>query len=646
MIIATAGHVDHGKTSLVRQLTGVNTDRLEEERRRGMSIELGFAYRETDAGHSVGFIDVPGHRRFINAMISGIRGVDLGMLVVDANDGVMPQTREHVQVMELLGVRERIAVITKIDRAATARVAAVRDEVLRLQPGCEVFPVSNATGVGIAALRAGLDSRAAALRTRAAGGYFRLSVDRAFVLKGAGLIVTGTATAGRVAVGDTLRLLTAKSPMAGTKVRVRGIHAQDRPSPTGCAGQRCALNLVGDVAREDIQRGDVLSDPRCVAPGLRFDARLRLLADAPFALKHLQPVKLHLGARRLQARAYFLDDTVAGHGGAVEGDTRLVQFILKEPLQVCWGDRFLIQDDSESAILGGGTVLAPNAPQWRKRQDSRLRYLRAMTLDDPAAILRRLLVEERQVVDFRDFALSFNLQAAEAEALLGSPGLAGIVRVQADTGDWLLETRRWDTLREALQRAVEAWHSSRPMETGIPQETLLLRRDASVPAPLLAAVLDGLIREKRLLRTGGLIKCATHRPAVSPLIQDAWQRLRAFLAQGGFRIPLLSEIERELKLGQKVQATVIATALQAGNLRRISPKRVALPDVLLGLAAEINRLAVRQDSFSVIEAKTHLDLGRDLTIEILEYFDSIHFTQRQGNGRRVRDAALPQRILT
>lgn len=651
MIVATAGHVDHGKTTLVRQLTGANTDRLEEEQRRGMTITLGFAYRKTAAGRSIGFIDVPGHRRFINTMISGIRGVDLGMLVVDAHEGVMPQTLEHVRVMDLLGVRDTLAVITKTDRAAPEQVRALSEALRSLLPAAPVFPVSNLSGTGIAELLAELDTRAAAGCTRSARGHFRLSVDRAFVLKGTGLIVTGTAMAGRVAVGDSLRMYATKSGSEGIKVRVRGIHAQDEATPTGQAGQRCALNLAGDVDREEIERGDMLADARCVRPSLRVDACLRLLDDLPFALKHLQPVKLYLGAKRLSARVYFLDAGTPPpeDGRAVTGHERLVQFILREPLQLCWGDRFLIQDDSESVILGGGTVLSPNAPQWHKRHAPRLARLRALNREDPAECLRGCLRCVGQPVNLNEFRDCLNLQDEEVDALLALPDVAERVRVRRDAGDWLLDRDDWAAVQEHMYHRVADWHAQRPMETGMPQAALLQACGSvgrnPVSTPIRASALDALVGQKRLVLADGRVKCADHRPITSPLIQAAWERLQAFLAKGGFRIPLLSEIERELQLGKKVQSAVISTALKAGNLHRISPKRVALPDVLQQLAIEIDRLAARQGSFTVIEAKTHLCLGRDLTIEILEYFDRVKFTQRQDNARRLMDTTAPARLL-
>lgn len=638
MIVATAGHVDHGKTSLVRQLTGVNTDRLEEEQRRGMTIALGFAYRKTDSGQVIGFIDVPGHRRFINTMIAGIRGVDLGMLVVDAGEGVMPQTREHVRVMELLGVRDTLAVVTKTDRVSPEQLRAVSGAVGGLLPGVRVFPVSSLTGEGMGDLQAELAARAEGQQGQEARGHFRLSVDRAFVLKGVGLIVTGTAMAGRVAVGDSLLLYTAKSGSEGIKVRVRGIHAQDEAAATGQAGQRCALNLVGDVEREDIGRGDMLADARCGAPGLRFDARLRLLDDLPFPLKHLQPVKLYLGARRLSARVYFLETDGTSSGQAGE---RLVQFILRKPLQVCWGDRFLIQDDSESVVLGGGRVLGPAAPQWHKRKPARLARLAAFGHDHPAAILGAWLAAGMGPVDLAAFQTALNLRDDELAALLSLPQGAGWLRLRGDHGDWLLNAGDWDAQREQLLALVADWHQAHPMDAGMPQALLL--RGGAGPA-FLAAVLAALAQEKRLLLAGGRVSCAGYRATLPPALEAGWERLQAYTAERGFHLPLLSEIERDLGLGAKVQGAVIALALKSGQLVQVSAKRVTLPTVLQGLAVAIQGLAARQAVFSVIETKTHLGLGRDLTIEILEYFDSVKFTRREGSGRQLRDADWARRM--
>ena len=649
MIVALAGHVDHGKTSLVRQLTGVNTDRLEEERRRGLTIELGFAYRRTTRGQVIGFIDVPGHRRFINTMIAGVGGVDLGMLVIDAREGVMPQTLEHIRVMRLLGVDEILVVISKIDRVPLARVATVRESVGGLLPASRVFSVSSHTGAGLAVLSDALDARAEEQPERAVGGYFRLSVDRAFVLKGVGLIVTGTAIAGCVRVGETLRLFTGRSGVEGLKVRVRGIHSQGEDSAVGQVGQRCALNLSGDLVRDDIQRGNMLADARCIAPGLRFDASLQLLDESPFRPRQLGQVKLHHGARRLRARLCFLDDVDGGAADeksvALPAPGRLVQFILHEPLQVCWGDRFLIQDDGESVILGGGVVLGPDAPRWHKSRGVRLDQLRAMSADAPRAVLARLLRVGAPPVDLRRFRASLNLRKDELDALLAESAQWRAVRLRHGDDDWLLSGEDWSRWRAHLLRQLAEWQRQHPMDTGMPEGRLLHAPGSVLPRAFLTVALDSLVREGYLHLVAGRLRSADWQPVVPPAVEEAWQRLRSFLLESGFRIPLLSEIERQLRLAPAVQSAVIGMALKAGDLHRIGPRRVTLPEVLLRLAAEINRLVERQESFTVIEAKTHLGLGRDPTIEILEYFDSVHFTRREGNDRRVQDASLPQRIF-
>lgn len=478
-------------------------------------------------------------------------------------------------------------------------------------------------------------------RARAVRGHFRLSVDRVFIIKGIGLIVTGTAIAGRVAVGDSLCLYTARSPNEGITVRVRSIHAQDQAAATGEAGQRCALNLVGDVDCAGIERGDMLADARCV-PGLRFDACLRLLDDLPFPLKHLHTVKLYVGARRLSARVYFLDTNTPP---TAAGPERLVQFILKEPLQVCWGDRFLIQDDSESVILGGGAVLNPHAPQWHKRQPSRLARLREMNRQEPADILHAWLATDGPPIDLNEFKVALNLQNGELDALMALPDLASHMRVRKAGGDWLLTQAAWIGHQDKLYHQVADWHEAHPMDAGMPSPRLSQTRGELHSAAFAAATLEALLQDKRLQLDGALVRCAHHRPALSPVLEAAWQHLQVFLNERGLRIPLLSEIERELRLDPKVQTTVIAIAVKAGRLHQVSPKRVTLPTVLQCLAAEIHRLAGQQELFTVIEAKTHLGLGRDLTIEILEYFDRIHFTQRQGTGRRIKDADLPHKTF-
>ena len=383
MIIATAGHVDHGKTSLVRALTGMETDRLAEEKRRGLSINLGFAYRHSDKGTVLAFVDVPGHIRFINNMIAGISAIDLGMLVIAADDGPMPQTREHLDVLKLLGVKNYIVVITKIDRVEEDRLSEVREKAMALFAGEDppvIFNANNIDGSGVDALADYLESMAASNTRNANSGYFRFPIDRVFTIKGSGLVVTGTVVSGVTSINDTLTLLP-----QGKMVRVRSMQAQeDDVSKTG-PGQRCALNISGDIEKEDIERGDWLVGNENAPMTVRFDCQIRLLDNAPFQLKHMSPVKLYAGAGRSPARIALLA------GNTLQpGENTKAQIMLLDPVHICAGDRFLLRDDSESETLGGGIVLDIHAPGRSRSSNYRIKFLEKIDKKNPFEVLQTL----------------------------------------------------------------------------------------------------------------------------------------------------------------------------------------------------------------------------------------------------------------
>ncbi|HIP10983.1 MAG TPA: selenocysteine-specific translation elongation factor, partial [Rhodospirillales bacterium] len=303
MIIATAGHIDHGKTALVHALTGIDTDRLPEEKQRGMSIDLGFAYQPLDSGRVMGFVDVPGHERFIRNMLAGVTGIQSAMLIVAADDGPMPQTKEHLSILDLLGVSDGVIALTKIDRVETNRLKEVEDEIKTMVAGtclnnADIMPVSAIDGSGIEDLRDHLEAMTDLLEKRKGNGYFRLSIDRCFTIQGAGLVVTGSVFSGKVKVGDVLTL----SP-DGTEVRVRGIHSQNRKSETGIAGERCAINITGASLKGlAVKRGGWLLTPQIHAPVPRFDANLKVLPNEKKPLRHWTPVHVHAGAAEIPGR--------------------------------------------------------------------------------------------------------------------------------------------------------------------------------------------------------------------------------------------------------------------------------------------------------------------------------------------------------
>lgn len=387
MIIATAGHVDHGKTSLVHAITGIDTDRLEEEKSRGLTIDLGFAYQHEDQQPTLGFVDVPGHIRFINNMLAGVSGIDHALLIVAADDGPMPQTQEHLDILDLLKVESGTIVITKVDRVSAERVSEVMELVRSLVAGTSLagstlFAASGTTGQGVKELKAHLLQEAGKITARTSAGNFRLSIDRRFNVKGSGLVVTGSVFAGQVKVGDELTLSPAKIP-----VRVRGIHAQNKKTDLGQTGDRCAINLTGsNLHRDLVHRGDWLVHPALAVPTSRFDGQIKILRRSGISIKHLTSVHVHCGASHVTGRIALLEGQQLN-----EGDQGLVQLITEEPLCLCHGDRFIIRDQAARFTLGGGLVLDPFAPGRGRARPARIEILKAMAIKDVADSLRSAL---------------------------------------------------------------------------------------------------------------------------------------------------------------------------------------------------------------------------------------------------------------
>jgi len=618
MIVATAGHVDHGKTSLIKQLTGVDTDRLEEEKRRGLSINLGFAYRSVAADKVLGFIDVPGHSRFINTMIAGVGGIDIGLLVVAADDGPMPQTREHLDVLQLMGVRDYILVVTKIDRVEASRVNAVGEQLKALLGrDAPLYALSNTTGEGVAALQQHLDSAALGFEQREAAGHFRLSVDRAFSIKGSGLVVTGTVSAGQVRVGDSLLL----QPQ-GVLVRVRGIHAQDQSAALGSRGQRCALNISGDIEREAISRGTMLVAPALSELSTRCAVRLQLLPSLSFRLKHLSPVKIHLGAGHYSAKLLCLE---AGRSlGA--GSSILGQLLFDEPISVCRGDRFMVRDHSESISLGGGMILDPAAQKPPKNRTPLLQQLTALELDSPLKALQQLLPVQGAPVDFEQFKRSWNIKDEEQQALLDQPFLL--------RGPYIIDAQRWQDNKTQILEHLQQWHRDNPQREGVAPNNL---RGAIEPA-LYAALIAELMSDGQASLRGGALAATTHRVATSPQQMQRWSQLEQAFNRAENSVPLRSELQKLSALPERELLKALQAAVKLGDIRQIADKRYARPHALTPYTEAVLQLGEAGAAFTVIEFKGATGCSRNLAIELLEYFDKIRFTQRRGNERIILDA--------
>jgi selenocysteine-specific elongation factor len=629
MIIGTAGHIDHGKTTLVRRLTGVDTDRLKEEKARGISIALGFAYWPQADGSVVGFIDVPGHEKFVHTMLAGAAGIDLLLLVVAADDGVMPQTREHVAIARLLGISEAIVAITKTDLVEVERIDAVAGEIAALlAPGpfaeAPMLPVSTLTGDGVAELAALLATRARESHARQGDGAFRLAVDRCFTLQGAGTVVTGTVLSGSVAAGDSVVV----SP-SGLPARVRSIHAQNRPAERGTAGERCALNLAGPgVTKDAIRHGDMVLAPALHAPTPRIDAEVTLLPGEK-VLTMWQPVRLHHAAAEIGARIVLLGDEIA------PGTDGLIQLVLDEPLAATALDRFVLRDASASRTIGGGRFLDLRAPERRRRSPERLAQLAALRLPDPAEALRGLLSTPPHYADLAGFVRDRAL-GSDAEGELTRR--LGLVRV----GPLAMLPRHWQALAQAVSERLAAFHAENPDLPGLGLERLRFAVAPRWPAPLFRRALTRLAEDGVLVPAGSWIRRPGHEARLSPEDEALWDRVKPLIADDErFRPPRVRDIGQMLGRPEEEVRRLLRLTGRRGDVHEVALDHFFLRDTLaemVGIAAELAGL--HPAGFNAAQFRDRLDNGRKVAIQILEFFDRHGVTIRRGDLRRINRRRL------
>ena len=636
MIIGTAGHIDHGKTALIGALTGVDTDRLKEEKARGISIDLGFAYLPTEAG-ILGFIDVPGHERFIHTMLAGASGIDFALLVVAADDGVMPQTREHLAILDLLGVSRGLVALTKADLADDARRAALTSEIAEVLKGtaldgAPVLAVSAQTGEGIAELRAALIEAAASFsaerRHADFGARFRLSVDRSFALSGAGTVVTGTVVSGAVAVGDRVTV----SP-TGLPARVRSIHAQNRPTERGVTGDRCALNLAGDsITAQAIARGDVVLDPLLHAPTDRIDASLRVLGSEPKPLGTWFPARLHHGAVEVGARVVPLEAEALAPGA--EG---LVQLVLERPIAAAVRDRFVLRDTSAQRTIGGGRFIDLRAPARKRRTPERLALLAAGGVADPATALARLVELPPYYLDLDAFARDRALAVDAPAALAAELKLATLA---AGGTTLALSAARWGALSAEIGAALAAYHAANPDLAGIGVEKLRMELGVRLPKPAFLVALARLAAEGVLAVEGGWARLAGHEVRLTRGDELLWEAIAPMLAgPERFRPPRVRDIAGRLGEPEADIRRLFKLLSRLGKVDEVAHDHFFLRPVVSVMVGHARTLA-SDGEFSAAAFRDRIEhgehaVGRKVAIQILEFFDRHGVTLRRGDLRRI-----------
>lgn len=635
-ILGTAGHIDHGKSQLVEALTGIQTDRLPEEQRRGISIELGFAWMELPDGGRAGIIDVPGHERFIRHMLAGAHGFDVVLLVVAADDGVMPQTEEHFEIVNLLGVERLVFVITKTDLADGARIEEVREEleILALETAYEEAPVVEVcarTGDGIEALRSLLlDELAQAQRSWNHDEPFRMPIDRVFSVRGHGAVVTGTALSGSVENGANLEV-----QPSGLAVRVREVQVHSDPVARAERGQRVALNLVGP-GRDLIQRGDLIVTPGAYRSAECLDVAVEVRPIAGAALKSHQYVRLHLHTRDVRARLVWLENIreVAPRGRA------FAQLIPAEPVVATGGDRFVLRDETGAQTLGGGQVILAPAPRRRGRQGLGVSPL----LEDLAAgvsgkRLRALLrlggtltiAAERAA---RATGLSSEVLARE---VADDDELAEIVLGEGSRE--IIAAADLQELFRSLDQAVEDHHRTHPEQAGVELE--LLRRLLPLrPEPgLFRSVLETLTSRGILERRGNLVLKPGHEVRLAGSDEVAAESLARLVAAGGVMPPLLRDGAVSLSLEVKKAATLASVLVERGDLIRVDSELFYAPEAMSQIEKTLRLRLAEAGEITAAEFRDLISASRKYCIPLLDYFDRCGVTIRVGDVRKLRASA-------
>ncbi|OIS94994.1 selenocysteine-specific translation elongation factor [Brucella cytisi] len=637
MIVGTAGHIDHGKTSLVRALTQVDTDRLKEEKARGISIDLGFAYLPLPGDEKVmlGFVDVPGHEKFVHTMLAGAASIDFVMLVVAADDGIMPQTREHLAIINLLGIRRGVAVITKSDLVEPDRLSevetAIRNELaVTGLADIPVLGVSTVSSAGINDLKTMLETEAVAFGERQANGRFRLAVDRSFTLKGAGTVVTGTVMSGKVAIGDHLVV----SPV-GKEARVRTIHAQNRASETAQAGDRCALNLAGDgISKEAVHRGDMLVSPGLHRPTDRIDCALQILPSEKKPIGQWFPARLHHASVEVGARIVLLRDKELQ-----PGTEDRVQLVLDRPITVAAGDRFVIRDVSAQRTIGGGRFLDLRPPQRKRRSLERMAQLDAHSVADPVEAARALLSVEPYYLD----ATAFLRDRSLADDPQGLMQALDAVMLQQANAMLLLLPERWNALREDILVRLGAFHDENQDLIGMGVERLRLLLKPRLPAPAFRAAIAALVEADLLRLDGAWLRLRDHEVTMSDVDEALWLHIAPLLeGNARFRPPRVRDIAGLLDEREEDIRRLLKLSGRMGLVHEVAHDHFFLRATITEMIRILSDMDAAFDSgwFIAARFRDRVDSGRKVAIQILEFFDRNSVTIRRGDMRRLNRRKL------
>ncbi|HEX8837841.1 MAG TPA: selenocysteine-specific translation elongation factor [Candidatus Acidoferrum sp.] len=626
VIVGTAGHIDHGKSALVEALTGTHPDRLEEEKRRGITIDLGFAFLEEN-GVRFGFVDVPGHERFVSNMLAGAAGIDVLLLVIAADESIKPQTREHFDICRLLGVQRGVVALTKSDLVDADTLELVRLEAEEYLRGsflekAPLVPVSARTGAGLEELKEALHVAAGNATQRDASSYFRLPIDRAFAMKGFGSVVTGTLISGSVGAGDEVELFP-----GGERLRVRGVHSGGKPVERAIPGQRTAVNLAG-IEHTALRRGMVLATPGKFRKTRRVDARLEFLASAR-KMKQGTPVHFHAGTAQTIAEVFFHGQKELPPGGRVFANLKLQQEILVLP-----GDRFIVRQCSPVVTIGGGAILDPLARRPRLRDTGRIPYLETLEQSNREEVLAAMTERAILGLGYEEIVSRTAWMDSEIRDMSKKLSDAGRVKTVSTDPLALVSEKTFVEVRKKILDKVEKFQKDNPLLPGILREDLRASLGKRVRAETFRTALEELTSQKKLDAAGELVKKAGSEITLQPEEAKAKEQIEAAFASAGLEVPSVKEVLAKLAIEAKRAERLLQLLLREKILLRVSPELIFHRAALVQLKQRLaNFKKSKGERISIPTFKELAGITRKYAIPLLEYLDRERVTRRAGDDR-------------
>ncbi len=629
IIVGTAGHVDHGKTALVKALTGVDTDRLKEEKKRGISIELGFASLQLPGGRRVGFVDVPGHERFIKQMLAGAGGMDLALLVVAADEGVMPQTKEHLAIIDLLQVKKGLVVITKIDLVEDVWLELVREEINEALKGsvlenAPIVEVSARTGKGMRDLIKALDSVAARTPVKNVGSKVRLPIDRSFSVTGFGTVVTGTLWSGVLNVNDILEILPSQK-----KARIRNLQVHGEYVQEARAGQRVALNLA-NVEIEEVKRGNILASPGYLKTSFLLDAQLHLLESAPWILKNRTRVRFHLGTSEILGRVILLD-----REELKPGQTSFVQMAMEQEVASMRHDRFVIRSYSPVTTIGGGVVIDSHPMKHKRFREKVITSLEAKLKGKTGSFVLETLREwGKKPATEDELKLRTSLPSEDFFNSLEQFCKEGKIRAFAEEGTkFFLDEKNYVGLLEDVLKVLKDYHRQFPLRTGISKDEIRTRYFHGISSRAFNALLNSWEKEGKVAVKDGVVSMPSFEARPSPGQKKVLQSVTSYYLHAGFQPPRWSEVKESFQISDIEAEEVLQYLLRKGILIKVSEEIYFHREHLLKAKKLLEDFIKKEGSVRLGEARDLLQSSRKFVLPLLEYFDRTKLTKRVGEKR-------------